>query len=259
MKTTLILVATAVVAAGNLHALELKNAEITIGMGQMTFDDAFLPEKARNESISGSVTFDLGEKLDLGFGVTRTDVGPFDLDVTIISFLSMYQVTDAFAVGAFFDRTELAGFFGTSVADHYGLEATYQLGETQVRGFAGKGNYPVDAPRSTVAGLDVIHAFENGVDIGAFYKHEEADFLGTVKAYGVTFGVELDGPLPQPIYLNAAVGRNEGFFGDTNIARVTFTVPLGGPAQKGAKPVHRHSVEIDTLSYFGDVTDSGGM
>ncbi|MFY0595192.1 MAG: hypothetical protein JXQ85_02060 [Cognatishimia sp.] len=259
MKTTLIIAAATVAAAGTVHAFELKNAEITVGTSLMTFSDPFAPEKARNESISGALTFGIFDKFDLSVGATKTDVSPFDLDLTVASLLGMYQATDTLALGIFFDRTELTGFMGSSIVDHYGLEAAYQMGATQFRGFVGKGDYKLVNESSTVAGLDVVHILENGIDFGAFYKHEEADFLGKVKSYGVTVGVELDGPLPQPVYLNAAFGKNEGFFGDTNITRLTLTVPLGGATQKGAKPVHRHSVEVDTLSYFGDVTERSGF
>lgn len=260
MKTKLLLTAACLAAAGNLHAFELENAELTLGTGKLKEVDGF-GLSTRNESIAGAVNVNVTGRLDLQFGISHADQGTFfpSLDMTVFSLLAMHQLTDSFAIGAFWDRTQFSDFIGTNNIDHYGIEASYTHKTITITGFVGQGDYKMIPDKSDVAGISAGYAFGNGIDAGAFYLQENSDFLGKQEAYGITVGVELTGPAETPVYLNASLGRTDSFYGSADQARVTLTVPFGGKARNGRKPVHRHSVEMDSFSYVNHVSGPSGF
>ncbi|MDO6727171.1 hypothetical protein Q4544_09515 [Cognatishimia sp. 1_MG-2023] len=260
MKTKILLTAACLAAAGNLHAFELESTELTLGTGKLQEVDGF-GISTRNESIAGAVNLNLTENLDLRFGITHADQGDFfpTLDMTVFSLTAMQHLTEGLAVGAFWDRTKFSDSFGNSTIDHYGIEASYTYKNLTLTGFVGQGDYKMISEKSDVAGLSAGYAFANGLDVGAFYLQENSDFIGDQEAYGITVGVELTGPAQTPVYLNASLGRTDGFLGVADLARVTLTVPFGGKARNGRKPVHGHSVEMDSFSYFNHVSNPTGF
>jgi|GEM_PF-5847017 len=229
------------------QAFEVKSGAITLGYGEMKFNDGPGVE-LNNSFIGGQATLGFGDNFDLNFGFNHANSEILFENMAVFSLSADYRFSDVFSLGVFLDHTKLSDMYFSANIRHFGVQGSLYFNNFELMGFVGRGSDGED--ESNVYGVDGSYSFASGFDAGFFFIHEDFDY-DAIKQYGVHVGYALQGDSAAPVYLNITFGRSEGFFETANHFGASVTVPLGNAAPRGTQHFHAHSADINILSNFG--------
>lgn len=215
-----------IVAAGQpLQAFEFNNTSVSLGIEG--FDYGAVTEETR--SITGRTELAFSDQFGVAIAGHFHDLSDFPTEeYYTFSVTPYYQLNDDTRLGVFVENN-VSKFTGGSISGVlYGLEGQHDFANNfSVSGYLGTGEHffgnDVD-----VAGIGAGYQFNNGFDIGVYYRTEHLDGGSDNTRYGLTVGYMISGDsMPTPVYLSGYIGSYEDDTTDFSTLGLSITLPIG--------------------------------